>query len=79
MCSGAIMLYGIPKVVVGENQTFMGGKSLLKSRGVDVEDLQDQTCIDLMNDFIAARPSLWNEDTGEPGTVSIQLKVHKNV
>ena len=66
MCSGAIMLYGIPKVVVGENQTFMGDEALLKSRGVQVEVLQDQTCIDLMNHFIAAQPSLWNEDIGEP-------------
>jgi creatinine deaminase len=66
MCSGAIMLYGIPKVVVGENQTFMGDEALLKARGVQVEVLQDQTCIDLMNHFIAAQPSLWNEDIGEP-------------
>lgn len=66
MCSGAIMLYGIPKVVVGENKTFMGDEALLKVRGVQVVVLQDQTCIDLMNHFIAAQPSLWNEDIGEP-------------
>jgi cytosine deaminase len=66
MCSGAIMLYGIPKVVVGENKTFMGDEALLKARGVQVEVLQDQTCIDLMNHFIAAKPKLWNEDIGEP-------------
>jgi cytosine/creatinine deaminase len=66
MCSGAIMLYGIPKVVVGENQTFMGDEALLKERGVQVVVLQDQTCIDLMNHFIAAQPRLWNEDIGEP-------------
>jgi len=66
MCSGAIMLYGIPKVVVGENQTFMGDEALLKERGVQVVVLQDQTCIDLMKHFIAAQPRLWNEDIGEP-------------
>jgi cytosine/creatinine deaminase len=66
MCSGAIMLYGIPKVVVGENQTFMGDEALLKERGVQVVVLQYQTCIDLMKHFIAAQPRLWNEDIGEP-------------
>jgi cytosine/creatinine deaminase len=66
MCSGAIMLYGIPKVVVGENQTFMGDEALLKERGVQVVVLHDKTCIDLMNHFIAAQPRLWNEDIGEP-------------
>ena len=66
MCSGAIMLYGIPKVVVGENQTFMGDEALLKERGVQVVVLQDQTCIELMNHFVAAQPRLWNEDIGEP-------------
>ena len=65
MCSGAILLYGIPKVVIGENKTFMGNEELLKSRGVDVEVLQDQVCIDLMQDFIAKRPELWNEDIGK--------------
>ena len=66
MCSGAILLYGIPKVVIGENQTFMGEEDLLRSRGVVVEVLQDAACIDLMRHFIASRPGLWNEDIGEP-------------
>ena len=65
MCSGAILLYGIPKVVIGENKTFMGNEELLRSRGVDVDVLQDQVCIDLMQDFIAKRPELWNEDIGK--------------
>ena len=66
MCSGAILLYGIPKVVVGENQTFMGEEELLRSRGVDVQVRQDPACRQLMQDFIARRPELWNEDIGEP-------------
>ncbi len=66
MCSGAVLLYGIPKVVVGENQTFMGEEDLLRSRGVDVQVLQDPACRQLMQDFIARRPELWNEDIGEP-------------
>jgi cytosine deaminase len=66
MCSGAILLYSIPKVVVGENQTFMGEEALLKSRGVQVEVLQDQTCIDLMHRFILSKPTIWNEDIGKP-------------
>lgn len=65
MCSGAILLYGIPKVIVGENHTFLGEEALLRSRRVEVEVLQDATCIRLMEDFIAARPELWNEDIGE--------------
>ena len=65
MCSGAILLYGIPKVVVGENQTFMGEEALLRSRGVTVEVLQDPECIALMRAFIAECPELWNEDIGE--------------
>ena len=64
MCSGAMLLYGIRRVVVGENQTFMGEEELLRSRGVSVEVLQDETCIGLMRDFIAAHPTLWNEDIG---------------
>lgn len=64
MCSGAILLYGIPRVIVGENQTFMGDEDLLRSRGVSVEVLQDETCIAMMRDFIAAKPELWNEDIG---------------
>jgi cytosine deaminase len=66
MCSGAILLYGIPKVVIGENQTFMGEEGLLRGRGVDVEVLQDAACVDLMRRFIASRPELWNEDIGKP-------------
>ena len=65
MCSGAILLYGIPRVVVGENVTFMGDEELLRRRGVVLEVLQDDTCIRLMKDFIAAHPELWNEDIGE--------------
>ena len=66
MCSGAILLYGIPKVVVGENRTFIGEEDLLRSCGVDVQVVQDPACIQLMKDFIARRPDLWNEDIGEP-------------
>jgi cytosine deaminase len=65
MCSGAILLYGIPRVVIGENQTFMGEEALLRGRGVDVEVLQDAACVDLMRRFIASRPDLWNEDIGQ--------------
>lgn len=65
MCSGAILLYGIPRVVVGENQTFVGEETLLRSRGVSVEVLQDATCIRLMSNFIRAHSDLWNEDIGE--------------
>ncbi|MEP0175188.1 MAG: nucleoside deaminase [Paraglaciecola sp.] len=65
MCSGAIILYGITKVVVGENTTFMGEEALLKSKGVSVTVLQDQHCINLMENFIKAKPELWNEDIGE--------------
>jgi creatinine deaminase len=64
MCSGAILLYGIPRVVVGENQTFVGEETLLRSRGVSVEVLQDAACISLMSAFIRAHPDLWNEDIG---------------
>jgi cytosine deaminase len=66
MCSGAILLYGIPKVVIGENQTFLGEEALLRGRGVDVEVLQDAACVDMMRRFIASRPELWNEDIGQP-------------
>ena len=65
MCSGAILLYGIPRVIVGENRTFMGEEELLRSRGVAVEVLQDERCIQVMRTFIAERPQLWNEDIGE--------------
>lgn len=64
MCSGAILLYGIPRVVIGENRTFMGEEELLKSRGVKLEILQDKTCIAMMEDLIKTRPELWNEDIG---------------
>jgi creatinine deaminase len=64
MCSGAILLYGIPKVVVGENRTFLGEENLLRSRGVDIVVLQDPTCERLLSDFIRAHPELWNEDIG---------------
>lgn len=64
MCSGAILLYGIPRVVIGENRTFMGEEELLRSRGVAVELLQDSRCIALMEQFIAEKPGLWNEDIG---------------
>jgi cytosine deaminase len=64
MCSGAILLYRIPRVVVGENVTFTGEEELLRSRGVAVEVLQDARCIELMRRFIAAHPALWNEDIG---------------
>lgn len=65
MCSGAILLYGIPRVVIGENRTFLGEEELLRSRGVRVEVLQDSNCIAMMQDFIASNPGLWNEDIGE--------------
>lgn len=65
MCSGAILLYGIPRVIVGENQTFMGEEDLLRSRGVQVDVLQHADCIALMNALIADKPELWNEDIGE--------------
>lgn len=65
MCSGAILLYGIPRVVVGENKTFMGEEDWLRSRGVAIDVVQDPECIALMEEFIAAHPELWNEDIGE--------------
>jgi cytosine/creatinine deaminase len=64
MCSGAILLYGIPRVVVGENRTFLGEEALLKSRGVHVEVVQDPRCLRLMEQFIAEHPELWHEDIG---------------
>ena len=64
MCTGAILLYGIPRVVIGENKTFMGEEDLLRSKGVTVEVLQDRSCIGLMSRFIEAAPELWNEDIG---------------
>jgi len=64
MCSGAILLYGIPRVVVGENRTFMGEEELLRSRGIAIEILQDAECIAMMEGFIAEHGELWNEDIG---------------
>jgi len=64
MCSGAILLYGIRRVVIGENQTFRGEEELLSSRGVALEVRQDQTCIRMMAEFIRTHPELWNEDIG---------------
>ena len=65
MCSGAILLYGIPRIVIGENQTFVGEEALLRSRGVSIEVVQDAECIAMMRAFIAEHPRLWNEDIGE--------------
>src|SRR5215213_8323586 len=65
MCTGAILLYDIPRVVIGENQTFVGGEDYLRSRGVEVVVLDDAECIELMEDFIAREPALWNADIGE--------------
>jgi len=65
MCSGAILLYKIPFVVIGENQTFLGEEKLLQSRGVKLLVLQNETCIELMEHFIKKHPKLWNEDIGE--------------
>ena len=65
MCTGAILLYKIPRVVIGENRTFYGGEDLLRARGVDVVVLDDAECVELMTDFIAREPGLWNEDIGE--------------
>jgi cytosine deaminase len=64
MCSGAILLYGIPRVIIGENNTFMGEEELLRSRGVEIEVLQDETCMGMMTKFIQENPLLWNEDIG---------------
>jgi cytosine deaminase len=65
MCSGAILLYGIPHVIIGENTTFQGDEELLRSRGVAVDVVNDVRCIAMMTSFIAANPRLWNEDIGE--------------
>jgi cytosine deaminase len=66
MCTGAILLYEIPRVVIGENRTFMGAEEHLRARGVEVVVLNDPECVAMMEGFIAARPELWNEDIGEP-------------
>lgn len=65
MCSGSVLLYKIPKVIIGENETFQGPEDYVRSRGVELEILNDPECIRLMRDFIQARPELWNEDIGE--------------
>lgn len=67
MCTGAILLYGIPRVVIGENATFMGAEDLLRSEGVEVIQADDAECKELMRAFIEANPELWNEDIGEEG------------
>ena len=65
MCTGAILLYGIPRVVLGENQTFMGAEDLLRANGVEVINLDSQVCKDMMAKFISEKPDVWNEDIGE--------------
>ena len=64
MCTGAMLLYGIPKVVIGENKTFLGDEALLKERGVNIEVVNDKSCIEMMTNFIQDSPELWNEDIG---------------
>ena len=64
MCTGAILLYGIPHVIIGENRTFMGEEDLLRARGVRVEVIQDRQCVEMMEEFIARHPDLWNQDIG---------------
>jgi cytosine deaminase len=65
MCTGAILLYGIPRLVIGENRTFLGGEDLLRARGVEVVILDSAECHDLLQDFIREQPEVWNEDIGE--------------
>jgi len=65
MCSGTALLYGIPQIIVGENRTFQGPEEYVRSRGVDLQILDDPECYELMQEFIAAHPDLWNEDIGE--------------
>jgi cytosine/creatinine deaminase len=65
MCTGAILLYDIPRVVIGENRTFMGGEDYLRSRGVEVVNLDSRECYELIQGFIAEHPDVWNEDIGE--------------
>lgn len=66
MCTGAMLLYGIPRVIIGEHRSFLGGEELLRSRGVEVVVVDDPQCVELMGAFIAAQPQLWNEDIGVP-------------
>ncbi len=65
MCSGAIVLYGIPRVIAGENRSFVGEEDWLRSRGISVEVVQDAACVAIMQEFVKAHPELWNEDIGE--------------
>jgi cytosine deaminase len=65
MCTGAILLYGIPRVVIGENRTFVGGEDYLRARGVEVVNLDSDACVELMRAFVAGHPEVWNEDIGE--------------
>ena len=65
MCSGASLLYGIPRIVVGENETFRGPEDYIRSRGIDLKVIGDERCIALMRQFISGNPELWNEDIGE--------------
>jgi creatinine deaminase len=65
MCTGAILLYGIPRIVIGENRTFLGGEGLLRSRGVEVVNLDSRECFELLQGFITEHPEIWNEDIGE--------------
>ena len=65
MCSGTALLYGIPRIVIGENRTFRGPEDYVRSRGVELEIVDDPECVRLMQEFIAASPELWNEDIGE--------------
>ena len=65
MCSGAALLYGIPRIVIGENRTFRGAEDYLRSRGVALEIVDDQSCVAMMQEFIRARPELWHEDIGK--------------
>lgn len=67
MCTGAILLYGIPRLVIGENRSFYGGEDYLRSRGVEVVNMDSAACYDLMQGFIAEHPDVWNEDIGEEG------------
>jgi len=67
MCTGAILLYGIPRVVIGENRTFMGAEDLLRAHGVEVVNLDNPECVRLMEEFIAEHPEIWFEDIGEEG------------
>ena len=64
MCSGAILLYKIPRVIIGENRTFTGAEDILRERGIQIQVLQDRECIEMMQAFISRNPALWNEDIG---------------